>query len=215
MENFQATEPQEPERHLAKLLGVLRDGCKHLDIDDYYTKRDFLNQHIRYFEEFYYQVGKDFVKDDNNLLPFRETYGLSGVQVRLMCKGKTPESLLEPESSVSGPPKDPLVDELVHKANEEIREFVRKVLSGEVVLTDDKLQECIGYIKRKLVLAQLSLSIEANSINNDIGVASLVRVQAQSIKTQIDSLEQTMKLLIGGEGEESSLIETSDEAKEI
>ena len=111
--------------------------------------------------------------------------------------------------------QDSFVDELVHKANEEIRTFVNQVICGEIVLTDDKLQECMGYIKRKLVLAQLSLSVEVNTID-DQEVANLAKTKAHSIKLQIDSLEATMKMLLAGNDEEgSSLLESNETAKEI
>ena len=146
---------------------------------------------------------KDIEKDTQIISELRNRLDLTGAQLAALFRGNDPTTI--------GETQNPFVDELVHKANEEIRDFVSKVISGEIILTDDKLQECVGYIKRKLVLAQLSLSVEINTIT-DIEVANLVKIQSQSIKTQIDSLETTMKMLLAdNKGDDLGLEEEASE----
>ena len=156
----------------------------------------------------YIAENKDMAATAERIEELSELCGLSTEVLSEMFFKEVPK---EPNSN----PANGLVDELVHKANEEIRNFVNKVIGGEIVLTESKLQECIGYIKRKLVLAQLSLSVEVNTID-DQEVANLAKTKAHAIKLQIDSLESTMKLLLADTGnEDSSLIESNETAKEI
>ena len=134
-----------------------------------------------------FATNKNIEKDHSLLAELRDKLELTSAQLAALFRGNDPTKI--------GEGRNEFVDELVHKANEQIREFVNQVITGEIILTDDRLHECMGYIKRKLILAQLSLSIEANTIT-DIETANLVKVQSQAIKTQIDSLEATMKMLL-------------------
>ena len=199
METSQTIDNKEQERALRRLIRKLseeseRDG---VDLCVYDEAKKFYENNLYLFRDFYVDVGKDFLKNDDNLLPLREKFGLAATQVRVMCKGKTADSLLKiPDPNEPQKESNPLVDALVKKVDDELEEFVRKALKGEIALTDDKLQECMGYIRRKLVLSQLSLVIEANTAGMDIETANLIKIQNQSVRMQLDSLEQTMKALL-------------------
>ena len=197
MEYYKPANSTEGLTHLLYLIERLEKDYEREGIDssEFEQTNKFFKDRIAYFRDFYIHAGKEFISDDKNLQKLMDRFGLSAAHIRAMCAGKTHESLIDPKDPNKKEP-NPFVEALVKKADDELEEFVRKALSGEIALTNETLHECMGYIKRKLVLSQLSLITEANAPGMDIETANLVKIQNQSVRMQLDSLEQTMKLLL-------------------